>query len=133
MMSAAANHIRSVRGEGGVAELKRAGDTSVFIRRDDLNAPLELVAPNKEGIFEVSAQQMGRIERHLGAVHDGYVRLARETQVLPLGSTLDPDTGVFYWEIVSPFFGTFDLEFTPDDPGAAPVRVRVTVAGKMFE
>ncbi len=132
-MSAAANHIRSVRAEGGVAELKRRGDTSVFIRRDDLNAPLELVVPNKEGIFEVSAQQMGRIELHLGAVHDGFLRLAHETQVLPLGSTLDPDTGVFYWDIISPFYGTFDLEFTADDAGAAPVRVRVTVTGKMFE
>jgi hypothetical protein len=111
VMSAAANHIRPVRGEGGVAELKRPGDTSVFIRRDDLNAPLDLVVPNKEGIFEISAQQTQRIELHLGAVHDGFVRLAHETQVLPLGSTLDPDTGVFYWDIVSPFYGTFDLAF----------------------
>jgi hypothetical protein len=132
VMSSAANHIRPVRAEGGWAELKHPGDTSVSMRRNDLNAPLEHVAPSKEGIFEITAQQMERIELHLGAVHDGYVRLAHETQVLPLGSTLDPDTGVFYWDIISPFFGTFDLEFTPDDPGASPVRVRVTVTGKMF-
>jgi hypothetical protein len=133
VMSAAANHIRSVGSEGNVTELKRRGDTSVSIRRNSPNAPLEHVAPSKEGIFEVTAQQMERIELHLGAVHDGYVRLARETQVLPLGSTLDPDTGVFYWDITSPFFGTFDLEFTPDDADAAPVRVRVTISPKMFE
>jgi hypothetical protein len=131
--SAAANHIRSVRSEGRVAELKRRGDTSVSIRRDNLNAPLEHVAPSKEGIFEITAQQMGRIELHLGAVHDGFLRLAHETQALPLGSTLDPDTGVFYWDITSPFFGTFDLEFTADDAAAAPVRVRVTIAPKLFE
>jgi len=66
-------------------------------------------------------------------VHDGFLRLARETQVLPLGSTLDPETGVFYWDIISPFYGTYDLEFTPDESGAPPVRVRVTVTGKRFE
>jgi Beta-propeller repeat len=133
VMSAAANRIRSVGSEGNVTELKRRGDTSVSIRRNAPNAPLEHVAPNKEGLFEVTAQQMERIELHLGAVHDGYVRLARETQVLPLGSTLDPDTGVFYWDITSPFFGTFDLEFTPDDVDAAPIRVRVTIAPKTSE
>jgi len=132
VMSAAANRIRPVPSEGGV-DVKRPGDTSVFIRRNAPNAPLEHVAPNKEGIFEITAQQTERIELHLGAVHDGYIRFARETQVLPLGSTLDPDTGVFYWDIISPFFGTFDLEFTPDDAGAAPVRVRVTIAPKTFE
>ncbi len=133
VISAASNHIRSVAGEGGIAELKQRGDGSVSIRRNAPNAPLEHVAPNKQGVFEIDAQQMERIELHLGAVHDGYMRLAHETQVLPFGSTLDPDTGVFYWDIVSPFFGTFDLEFTPDDPGAAPVRVRVTIAPKSFE
>jgi hypothetical protein len=133
VMSVAANHIRSVGSEGNAAELKRRGDHSVTIRRNAPNAPLEHVAPNKEGIFEVTAQQMERIELHLGAVHDGYLRFARETQVLPLGSTLDPDTGVFYWDITSPFFGTFDLEFTPDDVDAAPIRVRVTIAPKTFE
>ena len=132
-MSAAANHIRSVGVEGGVTELKELGDGSVSIRRNAPNAPLEHVAPNKQGVFEITAQQMERIELHLGAVHDGYLRLAHETQVLPFGSTLDPDTGVFYWDITSPFFGTFDLEFTPDDAGAAPVRVRVTIAPKSFE
>lgn len=133
VMSAAANRIRPVGVEGGVVEVKRRGDTSVSIRRNAPNAPLEHVAPSKEGIFEITAQQMERIELHLGAVHDGYIRFARETQVLPLGSTLDPDTGIFYWDITSPFFGTFDLEFTPDDAAAAPVRVRVTIAPKMFE
>jgi hypothetical protein len=133
VMSAGANHIRSVAGERGEAVVKRRGDSSVSIRRNVLNGRLEHVAPNKEGIFEITVQQMERIELHLGAVHDGYVRLGRGTQVLPLGSTLDPDAGVFYWDIVSPLFGTFDLEFTPDDAAAAPVRVRVTIAPKMFE
>jgi hypothetical protein len=133
VMSAAANRIRSVGVEGGVVERKSRGDGSVSIRRNAPNAPLEHVAPNKEGIFEITAQQTERIELHLGAVHDGYLRFAHETQVLPLGSTLDPDTGVFYWDVISPFFGTFDLEFTPDDAGAAPVRVRVTIAPKAFE
>ncbi|HEY6391902.1 MAG TPA: SBBP repeat-containing protein [Bryobacteraceae bacterium] len=133
VMSAAANRIRPVGVEGGVVERKRAGDRNVSMRRNGLNAPLEHVAPNKEGIFEITVQQTERIELHLGAVHDGYLRLAHETQVLPLGSTLDPETGVFYWDIVSPFFGAFDLEFTADEAGAAPVRVRVTVAPKMFE
>ncbi len=133
VMSAAVNHIRSVASESGAVAVKRRGDSSVSMRRNVLNGPLEHVAPNKEGIFEITVQQMERIELHLGAVHDGYIRSGRETQVLPLGSTLDPDAGVFYWDMVSPLFGTFDLEFTPDDAGAAPVRVRVTITPKMFE
>jgi Beta-propeller repeat/Viral BACON domain len=128
----AASHLRSVARERGAVEIKRRGDSGVSMRRG-LNTSLEHVAPNKEGIFEVTAQQMDLIELHLGNVHDGVMRLAHGTDALPLGSTLDPDTGVFYWDITSPFFGTIDLEFTGDDAASAPVRVRVTIAPKTFE
>jgi len=128
-----APRIRSVASERGEPLVKRGRDLGVSVRRNVVDGPLEHMAPNKEGIFEITVQQMDRIELHLGAVHDGYVRSGRDTQGLPLGSTLDPDAGVFYWDIVSPLFGTFDLEFTPDDAAAAAVRVRVTIAPKTFE
>jgi hypothetical protein len=77
------------------------------------------------GRYAVTAQQGERLELRLGAVHHG--------SPLPAGSTLDPETGVFYWQPIAPFLGDYDLTFTPDDPAAAPVHVRVTVTPQRFD
>ena len=81
----------------------------------------------------VTVQQMERLELRLGAVHDGHLVFRGESRPLPAGSTLDPETGVFYWQILPPFLGDYDFEFTADEADAPPVRLKVRIVAQSFE
>jgi hypothetical protein len=47
---------------------------------------------------------------------------------LPVGSTLDAERGMFYWEPAPGFLGSYELIFVSGD--RAPVRVRVVVEAR---
>ena len=81
----------------------------------------------------VTIQQMDRLEVHIGAVDDGHWIVDGERQPLPPGSTLDPETGIFYWQILPPFLGDYDLQFTPKDRDAEPIRLTVRIVPQSFE
>ena len=80
----------------------------------------------------VTTQHMDRLELHLGAVHDGHLVAAGEREDLPAGSTLDPETGIFYWQVLPPYLGAYNLEFAPDDGSAPPLRIQVRVEPQRF-
>jgi hypothetical protein len=130
--SVSAGHIRKVQRDSAARVAKRA-DLKVFWRRNALNAPLQPLAARKDGSYEVTVEQLERMELHLGAVHDGYVQAGKEKQSLPAGSTLDPETGIFYWQTAAPFLGNFDLVFTPDNAKVSTTKVRIHIVPQEFK
>jgi len=59
----------------------------------------------------------------------GGVRVGEELRPLPVGSALDPESGVFTWQMVPGFLGAFRLEFT--HPRGGVVIVPVSVSGSL--
>lgn len=93
----------------------------------------EWAAPDGTGVRIVRVGENERVELHLGAV-DGATYLGHqvvqgERHPLPLGSSLNPQTGTFYWHPASGFLGSYDLEFIAQRGGgsATVTRVRVVV------
>ncbi len=87
--------------------------------------------PDASGWRAIDVPRDGRIEVRLPgggeAVYSGFLDVAGDRRMLPAGSSLDRDAGIFYWQPGAGFRGTFDLVFTSDIAHASPVRVRVTV------
>lgn len=126
------DRIRSVGGKSVPRIAKRAGG-KVSLRLNALNAALRPLLQETDGSYSLRVEQLDRLELHLGAVHDGYVLVGKEKQPLPAGSTLDPDSGIFYWHTASPFLGAFDLIFIRDDLKDNQIRVRVLIVPQEFK
>jgi hypothetical protein len=89
----------------------------------------EQVLPGANGDRIVAIGQSERIEVQLPpstAPYIGEQIVNGERRPLPLGSSLDAASGIFYWEPGPGFLGAQDLAFTAGEQG--PVWVRVIVA-----
>ena len=88
------------------------------------------VYPNRSGDRVVPIGQSERVEVQLPVVDNGtyagYQIVNGARRALPLGSSLDAEKGMFYWQPATGFLGVHDLEFVPDS-GAGAVRVRAVV------
>ncbi|MGE5342316.1 MAG: hypothetical protein ACM3SY_12640 [Candidatus Omnitrophota bacterium] len=90
---------------------------------------------NLEGGFYMNRRPLERIAIDLNRLFPhagpftGYLTVGNHLRPLPVGSTLDAATGMFYWEPGPGFLGDFDLTFTTDDSsGRKSVRnVRVKI------
>jgi hypothetical protein len=105
----------------------------VVVERHDFDTHLSY--PNLEGTRVVGVEQGQRVEVQLpqieGATYEGH-RVGGIERTLPLGSSLDARTGVFYWEPVAGFLGTFELEFIATKGAAKQMtKVRVVVGPSM--
>ena len=130
LMSLTSSRVRSTQTAGALTPVKiPAGQ--LFVRRNAIDAPLEELLAGEDGRFVVTAEHYERIELHLGAVSDGYQMAGSLVDELPAGSTLDPDTGVFYWDIAAPYLGEYELRFRRDD-GHDDIRVLVRVIPQQF-
>jgi hypothetical protein len=74
--------------------------------------------PNDEGVHVVRLGEGERVELQLPMVHGGNYRgfevVNGVRRALPLGSSLDGQSGVFYWQPAAGFLGSHDLEFEVD-------------------
>ena len=102
------------------------------LRRNALDAPLEDLLPGPDGRLEVIAEQYERLEFHLGAVTEGWMKVASERRQLPAGSQLDPESGIFYWQTAAPFLGDFELEFGPREGTSEVTRILVHIVPQRF-
>ena len=87
----------------------------------DVNAPLQYYFPDRNGVVTIEAQELDRIELHLGSAADGVQLTARGPRPLPIGSHLDPSTGIFTWTPGAGFVGVYELRIGDQ-------RVRVVLA-----
>ena len=93
----------------------------------DLNVPLQRYEADADGRIVVQAEELDRIELRVGRGARGTMRAADRTLGLPIGSRLDPETGIFTWQPGVAFVGPYDLVF--DSPQAS-VNVRIILNPK---
>ena len=100
------------------------------------DAPWRTFAVNTSGRAIVRSEEIGRIELYLGDASsgrvEGYLRVGDALAALPVGSTLDPSTGVFTWQPGVGYVGNYDLIFVRRDGGRVHERqdVRVVLHAK---
>jgi hypothetical protein len=77
----------------------------------DLTAPFQSNTPDADGRVTLQAEEVDRIEIRTNGATEGFLHAGTELHPLPLGSTLDPATGVFVWQPGPGFVGPYDLTF----------------------
>ncbi|MCX6562528.1 MAG: hypothetical protein NTU60_02855 [Candidatus Aminicenantes bacterium] len=98
----------------------------------NLIAPPEMIVPDSFGSIHIKMKEVDRIELDFGkgTAYRGYLTVGSELRPLPIGSTLDPRSGVFAWMPGPGFVGRYDLVFViMDESGLTrkiPVRIRIT-------
>jgi 5-hydroxyisourate hydrolase-like protein (transthyretin family) len=110
---------------------------TVAVRRD--GAAWQTLSPNAEGWNVVAVPQDGRIEIQLppsaADSYEGVQQVAGERRPLPLGSSIDAQAGIFYWQPAAAFLGKYDLVFAASAgdkaAGGGTVSVRVVVGPAM--
>ena len=114
--------------------VRRVDDgTPVLARRGfDANAPLEPLGRSTGPGVALSAEEIERIELHLGdgaGRWSGHVESPAGLAPLPIGSVLDAESGVFTWQPGAGFVGSYDLTFSDAASGRAR-QVRITLYPK---
>jgi hypothetical protein len=74
---------------------------------------MEKIYPDEKGVFHMTIEELERIEIHLGNhLYTGYLSVGNQLRALPIGSTLDREKGIFYWQPGPVFIGQYRLVFT---------------------
>lgn len=113
--------------EVNAAPLERA---SISGRRGfDLEAPFRLLPMSASGRTVVYGEELDRFELRLrdadGHRYTGYTRVGTGLRALPIGSRIDPETGVFTWAPGVGFVHGYDLVFVRWSDGQAVARREV--------
>jgi hypothetical protein len=100
----------------------------------DNTAPLQSISPDDSGIVNIVIPLAGRVEIRLwpfSTGNNGYTAGCQEVgnriRPLPPGSTLDTEKGVFYWQPVSAFIGSFDFLFVSSSRPEAAKKIRIMI------
>jgi hypothetical protein len=104
--------------------------TSISGRRGyDLNAPFQPFPMAASGRTTVLGEELDRFELRLGETdgdhYTGYMRVGTALHALPIGSRIDPATGVFTWAAGVGFVRNYDLVFVRWTDGHAVARREV--------
>jgi hypothetical protein len=94
--------------------------------RDEI--PSQDAVINAEGAPRVDIHELERVELQLPNVYAGYQAVAGQYKSLPVGSTLDTEKGMFYWQPGPAFLGEFNLVFIMKNPDGTMSKKNVTIA-----
>ena len=124
--ASAASHVGPKVDARQMARL-RADTRAIAGRRGwDMTTPLRMYAADADGRVTVPAEELDRIELHVGAGVAGYRRVGDDLEPLPIGSHLT-SAGVFTWAPGVGFRNAYDLVFV----GPATRRdVRIVLGSK---
>lgn len=109
--------------------------------------PFEAVFPDVKGVLDIDVEIDDRVELRMNEAEfpspgvstlpetrdsrtvkfEGYLVVGDELRPLPVGSTLDRKTGVFYWQPGPGFLGQYDFVFIKQNSGRFSVKSPVTV------
>jgi hypothetical protein len=80
-------------------------------------ANLEKIYPDDRGCLEVEIRELERVELHFGGSREisGWQVVGDQYRPLPIGSFLDRDKGIFYWQTAVGFCGKYRLIFIHTD------------------
>jgi hypothetical protein len=124
--------LSSRRVERGTSVLRQDRSALRGRRGWNLTAPLETFEPDTTGRIVVRSEEVSRVELHLGdGPGVGYLRTSEGLRALPIGSQIDPASGVFTWAPGVGFVGTYDFVFVQAGGRAAGQReVRIILQPK---
>jgi hypothetical protein len=146
--SGAGGEARPYRRLSELAGMRIGAQTPVYSRtgfvRDRILAP---AYPDSVGKFDFAVDCAGRIEVHLdglwtvsrndgkrpavsgpgAARYEGYLIVGQELRPLPIGSTMDASTGVFYWQPGPGFNGRYEFVFVRKEAGLTPEKRLVNI------
>lgn len=113
----------TVQNAGGTSDLRLLSPDNAAV-----NIPLDKFAA---GIFEadpmfLQTRELEQVEINLGFRCRGYLAMDDQIKSLPVGSTLDNEKGIFYWQPGPGFVGDYRLEFVGFDSVAGEM-IRKTV------
>ncbi len=102
------------------------------------NAEPEIVFPDNHGRVVIRMKELGRLEVHLNETplplrgsgtlhHYGYLSVNGQRRLLPAGSFMDMERGIFYWQPGFAFYGRYNLEFITRNAEGEMTRKRLTV------
>ena len=98
-------------------------------------ADWQWVSPTPAGTRIIEVAEGERIEVQLPTGTDARYAGAQvvngQWRALPIGSSLDAQAGVFYWQPGAGFLGRYDLVFAPSKGSGAAVQVGVVVGPSM--
>jgi len=98
----------------------------------DLAKEPEILRSDHDGVLQIVAREVERIEIDLGKAKNyfGYLVVGSELRPLPIGSTLDAANGVFSWMPGPGFIGKYDLVFLRTDDFGITERIPVKITIK---
>jgi hypothetical protein len=91
----------------------------------------QMVYPDKNGYITVETRELERLQIYFSdsfsRILDGFQVIGNRFAPLPIGSTLDRETGVFTWQPGAGFTGEYRLVFLVRDEYSRPTMKRVRV------
>lgn len=91
------------------------------------NNSSQVFYPGGNGMINIEINQMERIEINLGQPDlRGFHVIGDQSRPLPVGSTLDSEKGIFYWQTGAGFKGLYRLLFM-DTTKNRPVEINITI------
>lgn len=89
-----------------------------FRKGYNTTTPPEEIYPGEKGCINIDIRELDRIVVHLdgyeqesGAAWQGFQVIGNGAAALPIGSTLDREKGIFYWQASHGFYGQYRLVF----------------------
>jgi hypothetical protein len=76
------------------------------------NGEAQTIYPDDNGMINIEINQLERVEIHLvHPPHSSFIEIPHHSLPLPIGSTLDKERGIFYWQPGPGFLGRHHLVF----------------------
>jgi len=100
-----------------------------FKRGLNKNAASQEALPNEYGQTVIEINEVERVEVDLGegSGYNGYEVVGTQLRPLPIGSTLDAEEGVFYWQPGPGFLGKYELVFFQTNEFGMKKKISVQV------
>jgi hypothetical protein len=94
------------------------------------DAELQEIYPDYKGISHITIRELEPVVIQLSnktSIITGYIVVGSQLRPLPIGSTLDPKTGTFYWQPGTGFIGEYRFVFVEKGQDGNMTRKNITV------
>lgn len=85
------------------------------------------IYPDKNGVIHLKIKELERINIHLDRYRIGYMLVNSKPRLLPVGSKMDPKTGLFSWQPGPGFIGEYEFVFFGRDRSGRIVKRNVQI------
>ncbi len=92
------------------------------------DVPAQDAMPDIVGVTKIDIHELERVELKLPNLYAGFLAVGRKYKPLPVGSTLDTENGMFYWQPGPAFLGEFNLVFIMKNPDGTMSKKNITIA-----